>query len=126
MTKPKLDEYFYIKLSSDTMSAVLYCTDLYESEPIKLTEQSIDEFLTQHKIVFGIKDQVVQSLVSGLTANQFPLTIAEGVPPEHGKDGYITYVANLSSEITHTEERNFREIMRIPTVKKGEKIASVT
>lgn len=125
MTKPQINEYFYIKTSPDHMSALIYCTQSYQPKNLNLSEEMIEDLLNEHRIVFGINKQSIKRITSKLDHHEFPITIAEGSPPQHGEDGYITYEANLSSDITRTSNWNFREIMRIPSVKKGEKLATI-
>jgi len=124
MTKPQLNDCFYIKTSPDRMSASLYCKKSYHPESVHLNKTVVHEFLHENNIVYGINEQSIQDLIT-LKPDEFPITIAKGSPPQHGEDGYLTYEANLSSDIQRTSDWNFREVMRIPSVKEGDKLATI-
>src|SRR5699024_7621487 len=57
--------------------------------------------------------------------NKFPIIIAEGTPAEAGVDGSIHYTYDFTTTVDRSEGFNFREVMRIPTVQAGDKIAEI-
>lgn len=121
----QLTECFYIKVSNDRMSAQIYCKEAYETCDVEINESSIQQFLRDKKIVYGIDQQMIQVLLTKIPAESFPYTIAEGLPVKHGLDGKISYELNFSTEIDRTPDWNFRDIMRIPSVEKGQRLAQV-
>src|SRR5690625_379798 len=116
---------FKTVISTDKMLAEIYCTEYYHD--IKtLTKLDIIQYLEENRIIYGIDHRQVHLLTTQLAADQFPLTIAKGMLPVDGEDGAITYMFNASSEVKKNDDWNFRDVMRIPTIKKGEKLAKVT
>ncbi|WP_165769090.1 DUF342 domain-containing protein [Virgibacillus profundi] len=120
-----LNEYFYIKLSSDQMSAVLYCTDSYKNE-LEINETNLKQFLQKNKVNYGIKQDIIKQVLTNFSFENFPLTIAHGTLPVNGIDGKITYELKYTNEIDRTSEWDFRDVMHIPSVKKGQKLAILT
>lgn len=121
----RLEEYFYIKFSNDHMSAQIYCKDSYEKYDVKLSVESLQQFLFDNKVFNGIDQQVVQLLLTNPSAEMFPYIIAEGTPVEHGKNGKVKYELNFNTEIDRTPDWNFRDIMSIPSVEMGQKLATL-
>lgn len=119
-----LNELFVITVSSDHMIAELNMTDKLEEKinDFSLTRVEIDNFLEQRRIVYGIKEENIEKLVTKFSASLFPLIIAEGKQPVDGEDGSLQYHIELSPEIDRSEGWDFREVMRIPTVHQGDKL----
>lgn len=124
MKQTQLHDYFSVKPSNDLMSAELDCKQAYESEHV--SDEAMRQFLQEHHVVHGIQEESIQMIIDILPPNAFPLIIAKGTMSEDGENGKITYTSNISSEVEKTEDWNFRDVMRIPSVKQGEKIATVT
>ncbi|WP_106497601.1 DUF342 domain-containing protein [Lentibacillus sp. Marseille-P4043] len=120
-----LQDYFYIKMTTDRMTAELYRTDKLEDTNFKWTENTWRDFLIKDKIQQGILEDAVQSLVTRIEDIDFPTMIAKGVPAKHGKDGEIQYAFSLNPEFDKSVEWNFRDVMRIPSVQKGQRLATV-
>ncbi len=108
------------------MIASLHCSDQYEEMGMFIDEQAIIYYLKENNIVFGIDYGSLQQVISAKDKNDFPIIVAQGLHVENGNDGYITYELNFSSEISKSPNWNFRDIMRIPSVHTGQKIATVT
>lgn len=124
MKQLHLHDYFLVTPSKDLMTAEIDCKQAYDG--IELSEESIKQFLQERNIVHGIQEEVIQSIINNLPPSEFPLIIAKGTKSSDGENGKIKYESNFSSEVEKTEDWNFRDVMRIPTVKQGEKIATVT
>ncbi|MGM8364112.1 DUF342 domain-containing protein [Virgibacillus sp. W0181] len=120
-----LKEYFHITVCEDKMKAEIDITENYENIREDLKEQELRQFLQAENIVFGIHEENILQLLSTPPADVFPLTIAEGRPEIDGVDGELKYVADFNSHIEHSPSRNFRDIMRIPSVNEGDKIAVI-
>ncbi len=109
------------------MSAEIHCEKIPKRSDKPIPTEVIYEFLKEHHVQFGIDDQVVEKLSQHqFTLADFPLTIAQGRPPEQGKDGTITYAFNTSLEVDRDLTWNFRDVMRIPSVENGQKLATIT
>ncbi|MFB1049548.1 DUF342 domain-containing protein [Paraliobacillus sp. JSM ZJ581] len=120
-----LYEIFKVDISKDKMSAILDQKQDYEKEV--LTEQTILSFLAAHHVEYGINQALIKKLVNN-EANSltFPMQIAAGLPAEDGEDGQITYVCTQNEIVEHEERRDFRDVKKIPSLKKGEKIAVIS
>lgn len=121
----ELHDYFHITISNDKMLAKINCTDAYDNIDIELNKKLIYDFLHQCNIMFGINSDIVQSISTKLPKESFPLHVAKGMQPVHGKDGKVDYTLSFSLDVERTSDWNFRDVMRIPSVKKNEKIANV-
>ena len=116
---------FKTVISTDKMLAEIYCTEHYHNMKT-LTKLDIIQYLEENRIIYGIDHRQVHLLTTQLAADQFPLTIAKGMLSVDGEDGKITYMFNASSEVEKNDDWDFRDVMRIPTIKKGEKLAKIT
>lgn len=120
-------EFFNVVISDDRMSAEIHCETFPKKKEITLNEKVVGQFLSHYKIGFGMNDKLIKMFASNkLTFKDFPVQIAKGVPAKDGKDGTITYAFDYSSEIERGSDWNFRDIMRIPSVVKDQKLATIT
>lgn len=122
----RMSNYFIIDVSPDRMSANIHCTEEFKEQKQELSEDAIIAFLAENKIIHGIDSTKVEKMASEIHADRFPITIARGTPVEHGTNGVIHYMLDFDSRIPKTAKWNFREVMRIPSVKKGQKLATAT
>ncbi|MEN2766423.1 DUF342 domain-containing protein [Ornithinibacillus xuwenensis] len=122
-----LNELFTIVISKDHMIAELHYTDEYlVNRDLDITSEAFHDFLNDNQIVYGIKEEAVELVISGIPLDDFPVAIATGVLPEHGTNAEIIYEINLNPTIEKTEKRDFRDVMQIPSVEKDQKLASVS
>src|SRR5690625_138761 len=110
------------------MSAEIHCKKIPKGKAKSfLSEENLLNFLNEYKITFGIDQKVVQLIAKNkISIKKFPMTIARGIPPKKGTDGSITYKLDYSSEVDRNSNWNFRDIMRIPSVKANQKLATIT
>lgn len=120
----RLQTYFYTTVSDDHLVASLYCSNEYHDE-IAISEDDVYQFLKENKINYGIDTEIVKLLTNNPGESEFPFTIATGIVPQHGLNGSIEYESNFSNEIVKNSDWNFREVMTIPSVKTGQKIATI-
>lgn len=115
-------------ISDDRMSAEIHCKKIPKGKAKSfLSEENLLNFLNEYKITFGIDQKVVQLIAKNkISIKKFPMTIARGIPPKKGTDGSITYKLDYSSEVDRNSNWNFRDIMRIPSVKANQKLATIT
>src|SRR5690625_8015677 len=104
----------------------LFFNKLNKENKKKNTKQNLHEFLQNSQIVFGIHPKAVELLLSHPPTTDFPIEIARGIPAEDGKDGKIKYTFDFSSSVKQTEDWNFRDVMRIPSVKENDTLAKLT
>ena len=122
-----VEDYFYIEVTPDKLVAYLCYHPKYKNEliDINITEKEIIDLLKKQKITYGIKYNDIKKLTEKINIDEFPLLIAEGLKPIDGKRGEILYVADMTTEIDRTEGWDFREVMKIPSVEKGDKLATI-
>src|SRR5690625_1017739 len=92
---------------------------------LSISEANITEFLKENKITYGVKYDQIKELVQHLSPEQFPIVIAEGTEKIDGEDGQIIYESDMSTEVDRSEGWDFREVMKIPTVQKGDTLARI-
>src|SRR5690625_1007281 len=127
MRMNEMARIFTVHVSSDKEVATLTCKDIEQANTLALTAQDYLQFLKRHLIVYGIKQETIKRLTKTLNKVQFPVVVAKGTPARQGKDGKIHYHIELEQKVkvSEKEQINFRDLMRIPTVSKGEKLATL-
>ncbi|WLV25786.1 FapA family protein [Aciduricibacillus chroicocephali] len=119
-----IEKQLLLKISEDQMEATLHCTNGWSGEPVD--ETALKHFIVKEGIRTGIIKDAIDQVVAGTSIEVFPLLIAKGEAPVHGKDAEIEYFFETSSEgLKETEEYDFREVMKIPSVQKGTKLAVI-
>lgn len=120
-----LNGIFKVEISKDKMSVALNKIEDFATE--ELTEKLLLSFLSEHQIEFGIKRENIKKLANNdVEKHQYPIQIAQGLPAINGTDGQITYVCAQNDTVEHEERRDFRDVKKIPSLKKGEKIAVIS
>lgn len=94
----------------------------------ELSLNQVLDKLDELGIVEGINHQEIRKACESTESATY--TIAEGIEPVPGKNGYLELLVDLQEEQNGLRERNdgtvnFRDFKRIPTVKKGEVVAIV-
>src|SRR5690625_648666 len=127
MPNETMRNIFKLNVTNHGLLATLTCTDINGANALKLTAEDLIKFLKAHNIVCGLEREALNKLTNKLTSADFPLTIAKGERPIDGKDGYIEYNVQTDEKIkiSPDEKVNFRDVLRIPTVQKGERLATI-
>lgn len=122
----ELKELFQINITKDLMLAELHCLNT-KAVDLKIEKDLFLKFLRSFKIEEGVNSESVDKVLAmkNTLEVEFPLVIAEGIPPENGIDGNLELKMNIDTKRLENDEIDFREVMRIPTVKKGEKLATI-
>ncbi|WP_026906144.1 DUF342 domain-containing protein [Paucisalibacillus globulus] len=122
-----LSHFFKIVTTKDAMIAELHFTDEYlVNRDLTITMDSLQEFLAENNIIFGVIDDHLEKVITGVPIEDFPIIVAKGKEPIPGLNGKITYHINFNPKVNNKDNWNFREVMRIPSVKKDEKLATIT
>lgn len=121
-----VNEYFYLTISDDQLSAKIDITDAYKTLDHPVDEVSFIRYLSDHNITYGLQREAITSITSSLSIDKFPLIIAKGTQAIDGNDGDITYTFNNCTKVERSQHWNFRDVMRIPTVKQGDQLAEIT
>ncbi|MFT9597130.1 FapA family protein [Mesobacillus sp.] len=113
---------YKLKLSHDRLTAELIL-DIGSKEKA----YSVDELmniLKDEKIVFGVKWDVVTKISENPNSFEYPITIAAGEPKVDGADSYLRNELQQNSP-DDQKVFNFRSVIHIPSVRKGQLLASV-
>ncbi|WP_010649269.1 DUF342 domain-containing protein [Oceanobacillus massiliensis] len=121
----QLTDNFYIDISRDKMTAFMHCKDSGVCKDLETDEASIRRFFDANNVLYGVDQTAVNQILSSHSNDLFPLQIAKGLAVVDGQDGYIKYELNLDTKHERTSEWDFRNVMRIPSVAKGQKLAVV-
>ncbi len=123
----RIKKYFRVRFKDNDMLAEVHCTDaFYElKEKLQVDMSSWREFLTANKVVYGIQFQALAQLAGDPTFIDYPIVIARGLKPEKGKDGKFSFLVDLNKKMKKDKDWNFRGIMTIPSVNRGEKLAKL-
>lgn len=124
ITKDKMKAY--VELNKEKLE-LLKQQDVLDEMMSTLNKEQVLEWLNNSNIVYGIQENSVETLVNNFMNLDFPSIIAEGDEPINGEDGYIQYNVAIEIEklIADDDFVNFKQIMKIPKVEVGEKIASI-
>lgn len=117
-------ERIKIKVSPDKLKA--FISILPSEDGTVITEEDIRNALDHAKIRFGIKDEVISSIITFSSIED--ILIAEGIPPEDGEDAKIRYLVSLGGKELAPKENpdgtvDFREIGFVENVRKGDVLA---
>lgn len=117
-----LKEHFRIDVNDNRMVAELHCIKKVDVD-FQTNLREWKEFLAFHKVNFGIKYDVISKLAENFHDMDFPIIIAEGLAPQNGDDGKIEYLIDKDMEMKRDENWDFRNVMKIPSVTKGQALA---
>jgi len=121
----RLEEFFFIEISHDQMSAHMHCKDKGFQEKMEVDKVALQTFFVANHIVYGVMQQAVDRLCSSLSEIEFPIQIAKGLAAIDGEDSRVEFELNLDTRLDRTANWDFREVMRIPNVVKGQKLATI-
>ncbi|WP_188205830.1 DUF342 domain-containing protein [Alkalibacillus aidingensis] len=132
----ELSQFINMQLSEDKMKAYLevdhdyiYELDVADDEfENELSPSSIEQFLKEHDVIFGIDEEAIIGLVENFWSVNGPVEVASGKEPIDGKDGYIEYHVNLTTKSSvdeHDQKIDFKEIMKIPLVETGDRLLTI-
>ena len=121
-----MSSLFDTEVSKDQLTATIILKKDAPAEAF-ITVEQIKEELQNKKIIFGIKDSVLQSLTDSMDSLEFPLIIAEGKTAGRGEDGYIVHKTMTNEENREQDDKvyNFRNVIKINSVCNGQLIAKI-
>ncbi|HEY4601581.1 MAG TPA: FapA family protein [Cerasibacillus sp.] len=120
-----MGSYFFIEYTRDRMQAELHCKQDLTKLPETIKEEDLLRFLNKNQIKHGIIRKHTKQFEVDLSTITFPILIAKGTDPKHGTDGTITYTVQTTEQVKEHDVWNFREVMQIPMVNKGDKLAVI-
>lgn len=122
----QIQDCFVLTTANDKMVALIDAAKNYIHTESEFDKETIVQFLHDNKITYGIDDCAIETLISAKDTTVFPLTIAKGLPARNGIDGELYHEISFDDKtIRGTGEWNFRDVMRIPSVTKGQLLATL-
>ncbi len=115
-----------VTVSPDELKAFI---TLYNTgDNIAIKKEDIIGALDSQRVVFGIKEDIISYLVESPLYNE-AFCVAEGIAPQNGKNGMVTYHFNTDVNKTPTLMEdgriNYRELNLIQSVKEGQVLCSL-
>ncbi|WP_213366961.1 DUF342 domain-containing protein [Mesobacillus boroniphilus] len=113
---------YKVRLSQDRHTAELIVDS--ENKELAFSEEELMKILEEEKIVYGVKRDVLAQILENPNSFEFPVTIAVGEAKVDGADSYLRN--ELQQDGLHDHKVfNFRSVIQIPSVRKGQLLASV-
>jgi len=113
---------YKIRISQDRLTAELILDT--ENKELAFSIEELLDILEAEKIVFGVKRDLLTQISENPYSFEYPVTIAAGEPKVNGADAYLRNELHHNSRPEH-KVFNFRSVMHIPSVRKGQLLASV-
>ncbi|MFH1759704.1 MAG: FapA family protein [bacterium] len=100
----KEDKNKLIRLSLNQLSAEITLEES-DSGRIKITRDDINFLLMRNKVCYGIKNDIIEELISGYKFNE-PYQIACGQAPVNGRDAVLKECVNIDPTLTPNIKRD--------------------
>ncbi|WP_121609238.1 FapA family protein [Mesobacillus foraminis] len=115
-----MEKPFQARLSKDGLSASL----VWRAKEAKdFSEEEIRHFLLEENVVYGIKQDAVETILKNSLSFGEAILITEGKRSLPGTDAYLRKEW-LQSQHAGTGQFDFRNILTIPSIKKGQLLAT--
>ncbi len=115
----------HIELSSDEMVAELVFPKTTGN--LIVTRAKIEKLFETNGIKQGIKEQIIERLVTGYIPENGRIVIAEGTPAVHGKDGYYYFMFKTElptmPKVKSDGSVDYKNVDLFELVEEGQKIA---
>ncbi|MBR3833437.1 MAG: DUF342 domain-containing protein [Lachnospiraceae bacterium] len=115
----------YLELSSDEMVAELVFPKT--TGKLIVTKAKIERLFESNGVKQGIKEQVIERLVTGFVPEDGRVIVAEGTPPVHGKDGYYYFMFKTElptmPKVKSDGSVDYKNVDLFELVEEGQKIA---
>lgn len=115
-----------VTVSPDELKAFITLYNTGDNVAIK--KEDIIGALDSQRVVFGIKEDIISYLVESPLYNE-AFCVAEGIAPQNGKNGLITYHfdtdVNKTPTLMEDGRINYRELNLIQSVKEGQVLCSL-
>lgn len=113
---------YNVKLSQDRLTAELILD--IENKELAFSVDELMKILEEEKIVYGVQKDVLTQISENPYSFEYPITVAVGETKVDGADSYLRNELQQDSLHDH-KVFNFRSVIQIPSVKKGQMLASV-
>lgn len=119
-----MENHFQILIDKNRLSAMLQPLDNSELNK-QVSLESIKKLLSAEKVTFGISEGAIKKICENPLSVQYPFPIAEGIPAADGCDAYLLNEVWFEEKVLK-EKFNFRDVLHIPSVGRGQVLASIT
>jgi len=90
----------------------------------------INALLNEKKIFFGVKNDVLESVIAGALKGVFsetPVIVAQGIPPKNGDNGTVKFLFNTESslkpKVNQDGSVDYKNVEIVSSVVKGQELA---
>ncbi|GEM03409.1 hypothetical protein HMI01_03970 [Halolactibacillus miurensis] len=118
------DDFFEITITEDKLAAYLTLNEGWPEGEIEA--EAFKRWLKAQHVKAGLINASLNRLIEKDSGLSFPVLLAEGKTAVDGEDGTIRFLTKDSDTVNIEERESFRDIHKIPTVEKDEKIATIT
>lgn len=118
-----MDQYYRTVISPDNMTAFIELNDELPSD-FTVTQTALISFLARYKVIHGINEYVITKITSNPQNVSYPIVVAQGTAAKDGVDAYLVNEVKVDDEAAK-EKFNFRNVLKIPSVKSGQLLATV-
>lgn len=123
----EIHELLTVTLSKRSLNAEVTYKKEYidELKRKRISKQDIIQFLKANRVTHGLIEEGIEQIVNNIDITNFPIRIAVGYDKEDGKAGSVHYDIATSTEVDLSFSGDFRDVMRLPMVEAGMKIATL-
>lgn len=120
-----MDQWFNIKFIEKETIAILVKKSDVEINPEEVTYERLAAWINSKGIIQGLQSEIIHEIAGNIETVHFPVEIAKGTLPVHGKPAMLTPAAEAESSINDSENAkvDFKSLFTIPTVSFGQLIA---
>ncbi|WP_019152762.1 DUF342 domain-containing protein [Robertmurraya massiliosenegalensis] len=119
-----MDIPFRVSITKDQLTASIELKEPL-AEGFSISANALKTFLEEQNVVFGINESLLFLMADNPSSLEYPITIAEGLPPQNGEDAYVILESDDKEKTKKKDKINFRDVLDIPSVKNGQVIAKV-
>ncbi|WP_227935831.1 DUF342 domain-containing protein [Alkalihalobacillus deserti] len=121
----ELEQFFEIQISSNKMVATIIQHGKIDEE-MKLTKDTLLQFIKEHGITYGIDEMTVANLLTERKVMKSKVKIAFGQKPIKGKPAFIQPVIfqKKNREFQSNQNINLKDFLEIPSVSIGDKVGT--
>ena len=122
-----MNSFFEVFVSKDQLEATVSLRDDIPTD-FQISKEDFLDFLRERKIVFGLKAEAIECIISHPLEMDYPIVVAEGILPQNGTSGYLINKAVVEKEPESdvgNKAFNLKNVMKINSVKSGQLLAEI-
>ncbi|UOE57182.1 DUF342 domain-containing protein [Cytobacillus oceanisediminis] len=118
-----MENQFQIIVDPQRLAALIQPLDINKLDGA-VHHENLHKLLADEKITLGVSEEIIQRICKDPFSVEYPILLAKGIPAENGSDAYLLNEVTFDQQ-TRKKGFNFRDVLHIPSVKKGQLLASV-